>query len=282
MFERILKVIISAIFYVAGKCACFFAWLSGKRIHPPLVILMYHAVEADRVENFKKHMDCILKIGDPVWADSAEFTSDTRPKIAVTFDDGFKSIIENALPIMRERGIPATIFIPAGYIGKKPTWVSDSEDLNVEDEVLNEAQLRGLTDNLIKVGSHSITHKRLSQLDPKEAHEELVESKKILENILGKRVDLFALPYGDYNEETIELCAMAGYRNVFLAIPVWGSSPKHGIVRGRIDVSLDDWFLEYRLKMLGAYQWLPVAINLKRRLMSTIEGIGWGSRGNKI
>jgi peptidoglycan/xylan/chitin deacetylase (PgdA/CDA1 family) len=244
---------------------------------------MYHAVKADKLDKFKRHMDYILRIGSPTWSDTNESPSDTRPKIAVTFDDGFRSVMENALPVMQERGIPATIFVPVGYIGKKPGWVSDSQDLNLEDEVLNETQLRGLADNhLVKVGSHSITHKRLSQLDPKEAHEELVESKKILENILGKRVDLFAFPYGDYNEETIELCAKAGYRNVFLAIPVWGSSPKHGIVRGRIDVSLDDWFLEYRLKMLGAYQWLPVAINLKRRLMSTIEGIGWGSRGNKI
>lgn len=261
---------------------CSLAWLFGKHIPPPLVLLMYHDVKADKLESFKRQMDYIKRIGNPAWADSPELTSDDRLKIAVTFDDGFRSVIENALPVIQEREIPATIFVPVGYIGRKPDWVCDSGGLDVEDEVLNEDELRGLVDNLVKIGSHSITHKRLSQLDQKEANKELVESKKILEDILGESVDLFAFPYGDYSEETIELCVKAGYRNVFIAIPVWRSSKNNGIVRGRIDVSLDDWRLEYRLKMLGAYQWLPLAIKLKRRLMSTIEGIGWGSRGNKI
>lgn len=250
---------------------CSVAWLFGKHIPSPLVVLMYHAVKADKLENFKKHMDCIRTISKPAWADSAELTPDARPKIAVTFDDGFRSVVENALPVMREREIPATIFIPAGFIGKKPGWVSDSHDLDMEDEILNETQLRGLADNLVKVGSHSVMHERLTHIDPKEANKELVESKKILENILGKSVDLFAFPYGDYNEATIELCVKAGYRNVFIAIPMWRPSTNNGIVRGRIDMSLDDWCLEYRLKMLGAYEWLPLAIGLKRIMMSTIR-----------
>jgi peptidoglycan/xylan/chitin deacetylase (PgdA/CDA1 family) len=274
VFKRLLKVVISAIFYIARKCVCSVAWLFGKHIPSPLVVLTYHAVKAEKLESFKRHMDYILRAGNPVWADSSGPETDDHRKIAVTFDDGFTSVMDNAFPVLQERGIPATIFVPAGYIGKKPCWVCDSKGLDVEDVILNETQLRGLADNIVKVGSHSITHKRLSQLDPKEAHEELVESKKILENILGKSVELFAFPYGDYNEETIELCAKAGYRNVFLAIPVWSSSVQNGIVRGRIDVSLDDWHLEYRLKILGAYQWLPLAIKLKRRLMSTIGGIG--------
>lgn len=249
----------------------FVGWFFGKRTPSSLVVLMYHAVKADKLENFKKHMDCIKRIGMPAWADSAKLTPDIRPRIAVTFDDGFRSVVENALPVMKERGIPATIFIPAGFIGKKPGWVSDSHDLDMEDEILNEDQLKVLADNFVKFGSHSATHQRLSKLDPQEANKELVESKKILENILGKSVDLFAFPYGDYNEETIELCVKAGYRIAFIAVPMRRSSMNNGIVRGRIDISLDDWCLEYRLKVLGAYEWLPVAINLKRIMMSTLN-----------
>ena len=255
---------------------CYIAWLFGKRIPSPLVVLTYHGVKVDKLQSFKRHMDYILRAGNPIWADSGGLKTDDCREIAVTFDDGLRSVVENALPVMRDRGIPATIFVPAGYIGRKPGWECNSlDDLGVEDEVLNEAQLRGLADNFVKVGSHGVMHTKISKIDRKEAIKEVEESRKILHNILGKEVDLFAFPYGDCNEETIELCTEAGYRSVFLAVPVWGLSQKCGIVRGRIDISLDDWFLEYRLKMLGAYQWLALAIKLKRRLMS-IVGVNSG------
>ena len=274
MLTRLLKLFLAAIFYIIRECVRFVRRSIGRSTPSSSVVLMYHAVKTDKLEDFKKHMDLIMKIGNPAWADSVEMTSDARPKIAVTFDDGFRSVVENALPIMQERGIPATIFIPTGYIGKKPDWKFDSpDDVIVDDKVLNETQLRGLDHDLVKVGSHSVTHSRLPQLGQKEANKELMESKKALENILGKSIDLFAFPYGDYNEETIKLCIKVGYRCIFIATPMWGSSANNGTVRGRIDISLNDWCFEYRLKMLGAYEWLPWAIRLKGKLLSAIKGV---------
>jgi peptidoglycan/xylan/chitin deacetylase (PgdA/CDA1 family) len=236
-------------------------------------------VRAEKIESFRRHMDYVLRAGKPVWADSNGLTPDDQRRIAVTFDDAFRSVIENALPILREREVPATIFVPTGYIGMKQGWINDPQDLNAEEEVLNETQLRELVGNLIKFGSHTVMHARLPHIGQREANRELVESKKILENILGKDVDLFAFPYGDFNKETIEMCIKAGYRHVFLNIPIRDSLSNNGIVCGRIDLSLDDWRLEYRLKMLGAYQWLAIAIEMKRRLLSVIGvNSGWRAK----
>ena len=95
--------------------------------------------------------------------------------------------------------------------------------------------------------------------------------KSFEENILHRDISLLSLPYGSYDKDIIELSKRAGYERIFLNIPTFSSSKIGGYLVGRIHISLDDWLIEYRLKLLGAYQWLPVAIFIKRKFINLIQ-----------
>ena len=66
----------------------------------------------------------------------------------------------------------------------------------------------------------------------------------------------------------------AGYRRVFLSDPLWCAWEPEMIAIGRIDVTPRDWPLQYRLKVCGAYQWLPLAIAAKRRVLRLMGRAG--------
>ena len=67
------------------------------------------------------------------------------------------------------------------------------------------------------IGSHGLYHSRLSKIDTAQAKYELERSREELEEITGRKVDLLAFPYGDYNAYVVELCKLAGYRYVYAA-----------------------------------------------------------------
>lgn len=271
MVPRLLKLCVSLLYYLVYEVGL--ARICANPHFPAFTVLTYHSIKDGQLKRFEKQMDDLLKIGRPTAAGVDGSMLSGRRNIAVTFDDGFQSFLKNAVPALRERRIPATIFVPTGDIGKKASWIRDPHHMNAGEEVLKEKQLRELAGDLITIGSHSVTHARLSELDEKEAMKEVMESKKRLEDILGRGVGLFSFPYGDYNEEIIRFCIQSGYQIVFTNIPRQGTLENWGNVYGRIDLSLDDWRIEYRLKMLGAYQWLSLAIKIKRRLRDLIESI---------
>jgi peptidoglycan/xylan/chitin deacetylase (PgdA/CDA1 family) len=212
-------------------------------------------------------MDDLIKMGYPVSADSASPPTGDQRYIAVTFDDGFISVLDNALHALLERNIPATIFIPTGYMGKKPGWISNPK----HEPVMTEDQLRQLRHDLISVGSHTVTHPYLAKIDRGIAIRELIDSKKKLEDILHTEVKLLSLPYGSYNKDVTVMSKEAGYERVFLNIPTFLSARVGQYTVGRIHVSLDDWLIEYRLKLLGAYQWLPCAIAIKQKIVHIVK-----------
>lgn len=142
----------------------------------------------------------------------------------ITFDDGYADNFYNALPILRQFKVPATIFVTSGMINKKEPFCWD-ENTCKEDRgrALRSTELIKLAkEPLIDIGSHTITHPYLSRLDLKDQKKEIFQSKINLENILHKKISGFSYPFGtkrDYNEETIELVKNAGYNYACSNIP---------------------------------------------------------------
>lgn len=266
MLDRLLKLSISILFFICYRCFILVLSFQKKQLPGTLVILTYHSVKYEQDYKFKKQMDILLKKAYPVFADIKKPLHASKHHAAVTFDDGFQSVIKNAILQMHERKIAATIFIPTGYLGKRPGWISNPKKENANEFLMTDDQLKNLQNDLVKIGSHCVTHPHLTSLEETEARRELVESKKTLEGILNRDINLLSFPYGAYNQQVIEWCREAGYRRVFSNIPTFSTSKIDSFLIGRIDVSPDDWFIEYRLKLLGAYQWLPLAVALKRKL----------------
>jgi hypothetical protein len=86
---------------------------------------------------------------------------------------------------------------------------------------------------------------------------------------LNQRITLFSFPYGEFNERLIQLCREAGYERVFTILPKPAFADPQEFVTGRIAVNPTDWKLEFRLKILGAYQWFPAVSAWKQKLFGS-------------
>jgi peptidoglycan/xylan/chitin deacetylase (PgdA/CDA1 family) len=262
MILRTIKLVMAGLYHLGER-----AVRPLRRRSPgTLVVLMYHAVKPAQRSVFGRHLDALLRAGTPIGTAGIPGLRAGRRHIAVTFDDGFRSFVENALPALRERQVPATCFVPAGCLGRKPAWIGPGRE-NADETVMTEDDLTKLPEPLITIGSHGLTHVRLAEIGPEAARHELVDSKRRLEEILRRPVTAFAFPHGSCDAAVIGLAREAGYHEVFLNVPTSPGSSAGGFVVGRIDVLLDDWPLEVVLKMRGAYEWLPLAMRAKAALL---------------
>lgn len=128
--------------------------------------------------------------------------------IAITFDDGYLDNLTVALPLLEKYDLPMTLFMVAGFIGK--------------DGYLSANDLKFLAKHpLVTIGSHTVSHRHLTKISKQDARFELRESKKVLEEITGEKIDLLAYPYGDCNPEIERLSEECGYR---AAWSVWNGN----------------------------------------------------------
>jgi peptidoglycan/xylan/chitin deacetylase (PgdA/CDA1 family) len=259
MTTRLAKLAISALVGMGDTLRTGFAALAG---HPPAsraVVLYYHAVNADERAQFARQMDQLKRWATPV---SAGAEAELRPGVryaAVTFDDGFVSVIENALPELEARRIPMTFFVPTGCFGQRPSWVKNPQARSYQQTVLTPEQLRRVSRNpWVVIGAHSITHPNFLTLDEVQARAELAQSKAELERVVGREVSLFSFPHGRCNARLIEWARDAGYRRVFTISPDWAYQAPGEYVTGRVAVEPSDWSVEFRLKLKGAFRWQAV------------------------
>lgn len=117
--------------------------------------------------------------------------------IAITFDDGWRSQYDNALPVLIKNNIPATFYIYTGVIGSNAymTW----EDLH------------NLVNLKMEIGDHTKSHPHLTKIDTNKLNEELLDSKHVLEKNLHVNVTDFAYPYGNYNQSIMNELKKDGY-----------------------------------------------------------------------
>ena len=235
---------------------------------------MYHAIYKKHLPEFKRQVEKMKEIGRIIPLDQLDFSPDGEKAFAITFDDGFRSTAENGLPFLREKGVPSTIFIPSGCLGKGAHWVTDPDNLYSQyfhEPIIDEDALGKLSAGIVEVGSHCVSHKRLTCLPLEEAQRELEDSKQYLEKIMKKPVRFLSFPFNDYDDKILSLSKSSGYEKVFAAAPVPNNHPQSGFLLGRVDISPQDWPVESWLKVQGAYNWLSFGIRLKRKIRSWIS-----------
>ena len=118
--------------------------------------------------------------------------------VIISFDDGLETQYINAFPILKKENMKATFFIFSNAIGHKTFLTWD--------------QVRELADAGMEIGGHSKSHPRLWKIsDPAQLKIEIVDSKKIIEDHIGKTINAFAYPFGLYSPITIGEIKAAGY-----------------------------------------------------------------------
>ena len=230
-------------------------------------ILCYHAVDdawTSRLvvtpRDFEAHCAWLARNRTVIAATAAAETLTRRGALprgttAITFDDGFASLYDHALPILRRHSIPATVFLVAATLseGKQVDWVDDAP--RIPPTTLTRDQILEMQDAGITFGSHSYSHADLTRLGQRECVDDLTTSRTFLEELLGRPVDLLAYPRGRNNEVVRRASARAGYRYAFslpeapepvtpYSIPRAGVFPDNGIRTLRAKTAR--WYLPVR------------------------------------
>ncbi len=262
---RLIKLAVS----IALFCLDCVGSLSRQLIRKPrrtlCVVLYYHVVRGEDIGHFKRQMRLFKSSCTPIAPGEAFPEFGRRRYGALTFDDAFTSVREFAVPVLSEYRIPFAVFVPTGSIGKRPTWVPQEGHRFSKQMVMTEDQLRHLARNpLVKLGSHTVTHCRLTACSQSKTRAELEESKEHLERISGRRITLFSYPHGEHSNQVDEVASQAGYVKLFTILPTTIGKGGEENTWGRIAVEPADWPLEFRLKLSGAYRWMAPFTRLKR------------------
>lgn len=143
--------------------------------------------------------------------------------VLITFDDGYRDNLQNALPILRRHGYPAVVFVPLGFLdGDRPLPHEEPlRTLGIRNATVGWDELQELEVGGIRVESHGIGHRPLSDLSPADAAREIAISKLRLEDRLGREVEAYAFVKGslaDYRPEHASLVQQAGYKLAFSSV----------------------------------------------------------------
>lgn len=164
--------------------------------------------------------------------------------IAITFDDGYENNYTCAYPVLKEFGLPATIFIVPALIGRDGylTW----------DQVIEMSE-----SSVISIGSHAMTHAYLPDLAEQKLEIEISDSKRAIESHIRKKIFSFSYPTGGFNDYVRNKVEKAGYAIAVATNPGRGY-PKHDLFamkRLRISLTSDSLFV-FWIETSGFYTWI--------------------------
>lgn len=152
---------------------------------------------------------------DDVCAFVAGRRSLPRNAVLVTIDDGCRSTVTEALPVLRDTGVPAVAFVSAGLVGAGAVAEDHAEPYATWDEL---AALRAAN---VEIGSHAFDHRSLGRMSESEARDQAERSRERIEARLGAAPRSFAYPFGtisDCGAATDRMLAEIGYEIAFTAV----------------------------------------------------------------
>jgi peptidoglycan/xylan/chitin deacetylase (PgdA/CDA1 family) len=232
---RLKQLLKNGVYRALGEVATGIGAVDGDGSRT-LRVLMYHKV--NDVEGnpttvpagvFEEQMALLRELGyrvvdlDAVFAYYLERKPLPGGAVLITFDDGYRDNLRNAVPVLRKYGFPAVLFVPIGYVsGSLP--LPHEEPLaarGVLNRTVDWDEIRELEANGVRVESHGIGHRPLADLEIDEAAREIVLSKLRLEEKLERRVRAFAYVKGSeahYRPVHLSLLRQAGYDVAFTSI----------------------------------------------------------------
>jgi peptidoglycan/xylan/chitin deacetylase (PgdA/CDA1 family) len=189
-----------------------------------VLVLCYHAVSdrwpsalAVSPERLERQLAMLVRRGYRGATFERAITAPPASRtLAVTFDDGYLSVLTHARPVLDRLGLPATVFVPTDFVGTDSPmqwpgideWVGGAHEEELRG--MTWEQLGSLRDAGWEIGSHTCSHPRLSRLGDAALTRELRESRRACEDRLGSCRTL-ALPYGDGDARVLAAARDAGY-----------------------------------------------------------------------
>jgi len=240
-------------------------------------VLMYHRIgEASNEwerrycvspDRFRSHVEALEARGMVpctvdqfmAWLDHGE----ALPKgcFVLTFDDGFREVYEHAFPVLRTRQWPATVFLVSGLLGLRDVWTKAQNPSGNTYPLLAPRHISEMSAHGFSFHSHTRSHPDLRALTARALADELIGSRKDLEDLLGRPVPYLAYPYGWLDERVIAAAQESGYRAAFSTQP--------GFNRRDVD--------RFRIRRLDVYGTDTPAALLRKIAFGTNNGSWWHS-----
>jgi peptidoglycan/xylan/chitin deacetylase (PgdA/CDA1 family) len=175
--------------------------------------------------------------------------------VVITFDDGYRNFYHHAFPVLNQYGFGATVFLPTAYIGENPVSFKGTD-------CLTWAEIRELSRHGVAFGSHTVTHPQLHELSVAKIQEEIVISRRTIEDMLGYAVESFAYPYAfpqtdtEFKKMLGDLLRQAGYQNGVCTVVGRGNPRSEPLFLERLPVNSCDDAPLFEAKLAGAYDWI--------------------------
>lgn len=254
--------------------------LAGSPPHGPLV-LMYHSVVAGHgtpswrwavsMAHFIEQLDLLSALGWVTINFADLHAAKTLPEkaVAITFDDGYANNYAAFEELVR-RGMRATWFVVTRDIGRMSGWVDEVPP----QPMLSVEQLRNMHAKGMEIGSHTVSHCRLTRASEGVVAEELARSRRDLEQVLGEPVISFAYPYGQHDDAAVSAARKAGYRTACTTRPGWALRDGDPLRIRRISIFAEDSVSTFARKLVFAennVSWRRVAAYYSHRLASRLH-----------
>jgi peptidoglycan/xylan/chitin deacetylase (PgdA/CDA1 family) len=248
-------------------------------------ILMYHALVEKRtphlnrvhitVELFKQQMEWLAAKGyqaiiiDDMLKNFAA-KKNTQKYCVITFDDGYLSLYKYALPLLKQYGFAATLYLSTAAVGEndfKKLPSLNSKTLPVDDKPLCWDEIKEMSNNGWAIESHSVSHADNSQLTAAQLIHEITDSKKIIEQQLQKPVLHYAFPFGKYNAASLKLIKETGYKTA-TTVHAGLCTAKSNLYRlPRLEMNVDDTLSSFIKKIETGF------ISPKEKIRSSARNI---------
>ena len=220
-------------------------------------ILMYHSIidnddQSVSIESFKRQMHLMKTMGYQTIKFN-KLKENNKKKFIITFDDAYESVFINAFPILKKLGFNAYCFIVANKIGDYNEW-DKHKDKFKKMKIMDVEQIKEWLISGFNIGSHSLDHVDLTKLSRNDKIDQIVNSKKHLNNLFNTKIDTFAFPFGSYDDETQNIIieyydyAVTTKRSRFV------KNKFNNNLLPRVPVSKNDNFFKFFLKIKTPYE----------------------------
>jgi peptidoglycan/xylan/chitin deacetylase (PgdA/CDA1 family) len=221
-------------------------------------MLVYHQVTDDLIPSFRRYSLTVNEFSRQMaWLARSGYHTISPAQLAnpagaaalparpiiITFDDGFTDAVRHAADVLARHQFSATFYLVAGLAGQVSEWTRTRRGFTaplIDWRIARELERGGFT-----CGSHSMTHRRLAALDPRRCRDELVESRRTIEDALGHEVRDFAYPFGSVDARVRELTSEAGYTTAVTTTAGYASSDDDPLALPRFTVRGDHSFLDF-------------------------------------
>lgn len=228
-------------------------WKHLDAVSSKTVVLLYHAVDTNQ---FKMQMELLSKHFriEPIDALIRALTKRRFPDertAVITFDDGFRSFHTEAYPVVKEMGIPVTVYVPSAIIDSE-MWVHPRSGFQMilnapihsvrmpidepgpksrqeairkgycVNKGMSRSELIEVDDSpLVTIGAHTVSHQELTKLSYPESRREIVDSKIQLEKMLGHNLEHFAYPRGQFMPRDVQIVKDTGFVSAASTLDAW-------------------------------------------------------------